>query len=65
MKAGRQNDAIDPAARRPRGDRYQFLAVVAAQVIKDLKVAAAEKEKSASGVLEEAAREWLKRNKKR
>jgi hypothetical protein len=38
---------------------------VDAQVIKDLKVAAAEKEKSASGVLEEAAREWLKRNRKR
>jgi hypothetical protein len=46
-----------PARKDPR----QFLAVMEAQTIKDLKAAAAQQDRSASQVLEEAANEWLKR----
>jgi hypothetical protein len=44
-----------------RKDPRQFLAVMEAQTIKDLKAAAAQQDRSASQVLEEAASEWLKR----
>jgi hypothetical protein len=47
----------------PPGDRRQFLATLDAAVIKALKSAALDDERSASDILEEAAREWLERRK--
>ncbi|WP_370150567.1 hypothetical protein [Bradyrhizobium japonicum] len=54
-----------PGRKLPPGaaDRRQFLAVMNGDVIKDLKVAAAEEEITASELLEQAARELLERRK--
>jgi hypothetical protein len=47
----------------PAGDRRQFLATLDANSIKALKSAVLDDERSASDILEEAAREWLERRK--
>jgi len=47
----------------PPGDRRQFLATLDASLIKALKSAALYDDRSASDILEEAAREWLERRK--
>lgn len=54
-----------PGRKLPPGaaNRRQFLAVMNGDVIKDLKVAAAEEEITASELLEQAARELLERRK--
>jgi hypothetical protein len=48
--------------RKPaEGDKRQFLATMDPNLIKSIKLAAIEDEKSASEILEEAARQWLER----
>jgi hypothetical protein len=49
----------------PDGNKRQFLSSMDADVIRDIKVAAVGLDKSASQVLEEAAREWLERHRAR
>jgi hypothetical protein len=54
-----------PAARGrkpPEGEKRQFLTSMDPDVIRRIKAAAALKDKTASFVLEEAAREWLDRH---
>lgn len=56
--------------RKPaEGDERQFLATMDPDVIKPIKLAAVEDEKSASEILEQATQQWLERrlskNKKR
>jgi len=52
--------------RKPaEGDKRQFLATMDPELIKAIKLAAIEDETSASEVLEEAARHWLSRRKKK
>ncbi|QND71950.1 hypothetical protein [Tardiphaga robiniae] len=58
-----ENKKALPKGRRPApapGKRY-FLATMDEVLIKDLKVAAIEEDKSASECLEKATREWLAR----
>ena len=51
--------------RKPaEGEKRQFLATMDPKVIKAVKLAAIEDETSASGILEEAAIQWLVRRKK-
>jgi hypothetical protein len=48
--------------RKPaEGDKRQFLTTMDPEVIKAVKKAAIEEDKSASEILEKAAREWLER----
>jgi hypothetical protein len=47
----------------PPGDRRQFLATLDAGIIRAVKLAALDDERSASAILEEAVREWLVRRK--
>ncbi|MET4479146.1 hypothetical protein [Bradyrhizobium sp. F1.13.3] len=58
-------DRKKPGRKPPPGaeNRRQFLAVMDADVIKAIKVAAAEEDKTASELLEQAARELLQRRK--
>jgi hypothetical protein len=54
-----------PAARGrkpPEGEKKQFLTSMDPDIIRRIKAAAALKDKTASFVLEEAAREWLERH---
>jgi Ribbon-helix-helix protein, copG family len=46
----------------PQGDKRQFLTSLDPEVIKQIKQAAIGLEKTASEVMEEAAREWLERH---
>ena len=55
-KAGR------PGRKPPVGAKKQFLTSMDPEVIRRIKAAAALKDKTASLVLEEAAREWLERH---
>jgi hypothetical protein len=51
-----------PKGRKPaEGNKRQFLTTMDPEVIKAVKLAAIEKETSASVILETAAREWLER----
>lgn len=54
-----------PGRKPPPGaeNRRQFLAVIDAEVIKAIKVAAAEEDRTASELLEQAARQLLQRRK--
>jgi hypothetical protein len=51
--------------RTPIGNRIQFLTMMDPEVIRDMKGAAIEEHRAAWDVMEEAAREWLKRRKAR
>lgn len=55
-----------PSAKRgrkpPDGEKKQFLSSMDPDVIRSIKVAAAELDKTASQVLETAAKEWLERH---
>ena len=58
-------DKKKPAARGrkpPEGVKKQFLTTMDPDVIRRIKAAAALKDKTASLVLEEAARDWLERH---
>lgn len=46
----------------PDGEKRQFLSSMDPDVIRSIKVAAAELDKTASQVLETAAKEWLERH---
>jgi hypothetical protein len=46
----------------PEGEKKQFLTSMDPDVIRRIKAAAALRDKTASLVLEEAAKEWLQRN---
>lgn len=48
----------------PAGDKRQFLLLMDADVIKNIKVTALEDETSASAIMEVAAKQWLERRKK-
>jgi hypothetical protein len=50
-----------PGRKPPDGAKKQFLSSMDPEVIRAIKVAAAELDKNASQVLEEAAKEWLGR----
>ena len=51
--------------RKPaEGDKRQFLLTMDPEVIKNIKLAAIEDDTSASGAMEEAARQWLERRAK-
>jgi hypothetical protein len=52
-----------PRRRRepPEGDKRQFLTSMDPDVIKAIKQAAIDKDRTASDVMEEAARQWLER----
>jgi hypothetical protein len=55
-----------PSAKRgrkpPDGEKKQFLTSMDPEVIRRIKAAAALRDRTASYVLEEAAKEWLERN---
>jgi hypothetical protein len=51
--------------RTPLGDRRQFLTMMSPDVIADIKQAGIDDHRAAWDVLEEAARDWLKRRKAR
>jgi hypothetical protein len=51
-----------PGKKPPAGAKKQFLTSMDPEVIRRIKAAAALKDKTASLVLEEAAREWLERH---
>ncbi|MBR0688551.1 hypothetical protein JQ594_21675 [Bradyrhizobium manausense] len=61
----KKSERKKPGRKLPPGaaDRRQFLAVMNGDVIRDLKVAAAEEQITASELLEQAARELLQRRK--
>jgi hypothetical protein len=50
-----------PGRKPPDGAKKQFLSSMDPEVIRAIKVAAAELDKNASQVLEDAAKEWLQR----
>jgi hypothetical protein len=54
--------AAKPGRKPPEGDKKQFLTSMDPDVIRRIKAAAALRDKTASQVLEEAAKEWLARN---
>jgi hypothetical protein len=62
-EAKKSDEKGRPGRKSPPGDRRQFLAVMNANVIKAIKVAAAEEETTALELLERAARELLERSK--
>ena len=47
----------------PEGDKKQFLTSMDPDVIKAIKQAAIDKDRTASDVMEEAAKQWLARHK--
>ena len=47
----------------PEGDRRQFLLSIEADVIRAVKLAALEDDRTASAIMEEAAKQWLDRRK--
>jgi hypothetical protein len=47
--------------RTPKAGRVQFLAMMDPHVVADIKLAAEEEHRPAWDVMEEAAKEWLKR----
>jgi hypothetical protein len=49
--------------RLPIGDRRQFLMMMSPDLIKLIKLAAIEDDKSAGAVMEDAAKQWLERRK--
>jgi len=55
----------NPPSRRgrkpPEGDKRQFLTSMDPDVIKAIKQAAIDKDRTASDVMEEAAKQWLER----
>jgi hypothetical protein len=51
--------------RSPVGDRRQFLMMMDPEIIRAIKMAAIAEDRAAWSVMEEAAREWLERRKKR
>ncbi|WP_091895353.1 hypothetical protein [Bradyrhizobium sp. Rc2d] len=51
--------------RSPLGDRRQFLTMMDPEIIRAIKMAAIAEDRAAWSVMEEAAREWLERRKKR
>jgi hypothetical protein len=51
--------------KRPPVDKRNFFATMSADVIKSIKQAALEDETTASEILEEAAKQWLERRKKK
>ena len=54
-------EAGKPGRKPTAGDKKQFLSTMDPLVIRDIKVAAAELENTASQILEIAAKEWLER----
>lgn len=63
MAEKKKSDPKEPKKRKPApapGKRY-FLATMGDQLIKDLKVAAIDEDRSASECLEIATQEWLQR----
>jgi hypothetical protein len=56
----------NPSPRRgrkpPPGDKRQFLTTIDPDVLKAIKQAAIDKDRTASDVMEEAARQWLARH---
>lgn len=53
--------ALRKGRKPPEGEKRQFLATMNPEVIKAIKLAAIEDDKSASQCLEEAAQQWLER----
>ena len=52
--------------RKPaEGDKRQFLLTMDPEIIKNIKLAAIEDDTSASEAMEEAAKQWLERRKKK
>lgn len=51
--------------KNPIGDRVQFLTMMSPDVVKAIKEAALAEDRAAWAVMEEAAKEWLERRKKR
>jgi hypothetical protein len=47
--------------RKPRGDKRQFLVTMGPEVIKAIKTAAIADDKTASELMEEAAKDWRER----
>jgi hypothetical protein len=54
--------AVKPGRKPPDGEKRQFLTSMDPTVIRRIKAAAALRDKTASWVLEEAAKEWLERH---
>jgi hypothetical protein len=52
-----------PGQKNPIGDRLQFLTMMSPKVIKAIKEAALKRNQPAWVIMEEAAREWLKKQK--
>ncbi|MCK1526489.1 hypothetical protein IVB15_01685 [Bradyrhizobium sp. 182] len=67
MRSGRMNDREKRAPKRgkrtPIGDRVTFLAMMDKDVIADIKQVAIDEHRAAWDVMEQAAREYLKRRK--
>jgi predicted transcriptional regulator len=51
-----------PGRKAPEGEKKQFLTSMDPEIIRRIKAAAALRDKTASLVLEEAAKDWLDRN---
>ena len=47
----------------PLGDKRQFLTTMAPEVIRSVKLAALDEDRTASEIMEEAARQWLAKRK--
>jgi hypothetical protein len=47
----------------PEGDKRQFLLSMDAEVIKAIKLTALETDRTSSAIMEEAAKQWLERQK--
>jgi len=68
-RKGRAMADEKPPSRRgrkpPEGDKRQFLTSMDPDVIKAIKQAAIDKDRTASDVMEEAAKQWLERHRAR
>lgn len=60
----KRKDTVSGRPRAPAGKK-QMLIILDAEVIRQIKIAAAEDERKVSHVVEEAAREWLAKRRRR
>jgi hypothetical protein len=60
-----QKKGARPGLKNPIGDRAQFLTMMSPKIIKRIKDAALKRNQPAWLIMEEAAREWLERQKER
>ncbi len=63
MPAKAKNTTVSERARAPAGKK-QVLVIMDAEIIRQVKIAAAEDERKMSHAVEEAVREWLDRRKR-